>query len=69
MPAKTKPITKTELVSTLAEELNMSKKDVNHFFYMLNKIAYKETMEKNCFILPGLAKIMKINITSSEYST
>ena len=66
MAAKTKPITKAELVSTLAKELNMSKKNVIHFFYTLNKIAYKETMEKNCFILPGLTKIVKIKRKSRK---
>jgi len=56
--AKAKPLTKAQLVTALAENLDMAKKDVTGFLETLNTIAYKETKKKGAFTLPGLGKLV-----------
>ncbi len=60
MAAKAKPLTKAQLVSTLSENLDISKKDVNNFIDTLNAIAYKETKKNGSFTLPGLGKLVLV---------
>jgi len=60
MAANTKPLTKTQLVSALADQMEMTKKDVNKFFDTLSEIAYKETKKKDSFVLPGFGKLVKV---------
>ena len=57
--AAAKPLTKSQLVTALSEQLEMSKKDVNAFMDALNEIAYKETKKKGSFTLPGFGKLVK----------
>ncbi len=54
-----KPITKAQLVTLLAEKLEISKKDVDAFLDALADIAYKETKKKGAFTLPGFGKLVK----------
>jgi len=58
MAAKVKPLTKVQLVTSLSENLEITKKDVNNFLDTLNSIAYKETKKKGSFTLPGLGKLV-----------
>ena len=55
-----KPLTKAQLVSTLSENLDITKKDVNNFLDTLNDIAYKETKKNGSFTLPGLGKLVLV---------
>ena len=55
-----KPLTKAQLVSTLSENLDITKKDVNNFLDTLNDIAYKETKKNGAFTLPGLGKLVLV---------
>lgn len=57
--AAEKPITKSQLVTLLAEKLEFSKKDVNAFLDALTDIAYKEAKKKGSFTLPGFGKLVK----------
>jgi DNA-binding protein HU-beta len=58
--AQAKPMTKSQLISDLAEKLSMTKKDANDFMDLLADIAYKETKKKGSFVLPGFAKLVKV---------
>ena len=60
MAAKAKPLTKAQFVTTLSENLDISKKDVNNFLDTLNAIAYKETKKNGSFTLPGLGKLVLV---------
>jgi DNA-binding protein HU-beta len=55
-----KPLTKAQVVTTLSEKLNISKKDVNNFLDTLNDLAYKETKKNGAFTLPGLGKLVLV---------
>lgn len=57
--ASDKPMTKSQLVTSLSEKLAFSKKDVNAFLDALTDIAYKETKKKGSFTLPGFGKLVK----------
>ncbi len=43
MAAKTKPMTKAQLVTELAEKLDVKKSDINGFLDTLITVAYQET--------------------------
>jgi DNA-binding protein HU-beta len=60
MAAKAKPLTKAQFVTTLSENLDIIKKDVNNFLDTLNDIAYKETKKNGAFTLPGLGKLVLV---------
>lgn len=51
-----KAMTKSEIAAKLAEEVGISKKQVNQFFDAIAKLAYKEA--KNAFVIPGLGKVV-----------
>lgn len=57
--AADKPLTKAQLVTTLADKLKISKKDVNEFLDALTDVAYKETKKKGSFTIPGFGKLVK----------
>ena len=59
MAEKTTPMTKSQLVSEIADKLGMTKKDVSGFFDLLADIAFKETKRKGQFVLPGFGKLVK----------
>ena len=52
-------MTKSQLLTMLAEICNMSKKDVGEFLDMLAQMAYDETKRNGEFTLPGLGKLVK----------
>ena len=55
-----KPLTKAQVVTTLSEKLDITKKDVNNFLDTLNDLAYKETKKNGAFTLPGLGKLVLV---------
>ena len=57
--ATEKPLTKSQLVKSLSDKLDFSKKDVSAFLDALTDIAYKETKKKGAFTLPGFGKLVK----------
>jgi DNA-binding protein HU-beta len=54
-----KPLTKSQIVSEIAEKAAISKKDAAGFLEMLAALAYKHA--KNTFTLPGLGKLVLVN--------
>lgn len=54
-----KALTKSEIAAKLADEVGITKKQVNQFFDALTKLAYKEA--KNSFVLPGLGKVVMVS--------
>ncbi|GHS92100.1 DNA-binding protein [Planctomycetales bacterium] len=59
-----KPLSKTELLAAIAEETELTKKDVDKVLDALGE-NIKKSLGKNGsgkFVLPGLVKIEKINI-------
>jgi len=57
--ADKKPLSKSQLLSALAEKTNLSKKDVDAFLEKLTEIAYKEAKSVGKFTLPGFG-ILKL---------
>ena len=54
--ATAKPMTKSELVTFLAEKSELTKKQMTEILTLLAETAYKEA--KNGFTLPGLGKLV-----------
>ncbi len=54
-----KPKTKTQIIATLAENTDLSKKDVTAVLENLAQMAYKEA--KLGFTIPGLGKLVVVN--------
>ncbi|MEA1962947.1 MAG: HU family DNA-binding protein [Patescibacteria group bacterium] len=52
-------MTKSQLLATLADATELSKKDVANFFDELAALAYKEVKECGEFVLPGFGKLVK----------
>ena len=52
-------MTKSQLLSVLADSTGLSKKDVGGFFDELASLAYKEVKKSGEFILPGFGKLVK----------
>jgi DNA-binding protein HU-beta len=57
--AKAKTMTKSQVVRTLAEKLDIPKKTVNTFLEELTSLAVKEAKSKGAFVLPGFGKLRK----------
>jgi DNA-binding protein HU-beta len=57
MPGK---MTKSQLIVTMAEANELSKKQVVAFFESLTELAYKEVKKVGEFVLPGFGKMVKI---------
>ena len=55
-----KPLTKAQVVTTLSEKLDITKKDVTNFIDTLNDLAYKETKKNGAFTLPGMGKLVLV---------
>ena len=58
MAAK-KPMTKAQIVGSLADKTGLSKKDVGNVLAELTALAYKEA--KSGFTVPGLGKLVVVN--------
>jgi DNA-binding protein HU-beta len=54
-----KSMTKSEVASKLAENVGITKKQVNAFFEAQAELAYKEA--KNSFVIPGVGKLVLVN--------
>ncbi len=52
-------MTKSQLMQTLAEKTNMSKKDVMAMWDILTALAYSEVKTSGEMTLPGLGKLVK----------
>ena len=52
-------MTKSQLLTTLAETTELSKKDVANFFDELAALAYSEVKGNGEFVLPGFGKLVK----------
>ncbi|HMN19041.1 MAG TPA: HU family DNA-binding protein [Candidatus Moranbacteria bacterium] len=53
-------MTKSQLVTALAEKSGLAKKDVKNFFEVLGAMAYKEVKKSGEFVLPGFGKMVKV---------
>lgn len=51
---------KSQLLASLAEGTNMSKKDVSDFLDKITALAYKEVKTSGEFVIPGLGKLVKV---------
>ncbi len=56
--AKAKPLTKSQIIVKLAEQNDMTKKDVSAFLDSLAQLAYKQA--KKGFTLPGIGKLVVV---------
>lgn len=54
-------MTKAQLMTTLAEETGLSKKDVVGLMDKLTDMAYKVVKKEGQFVLPGFGKLVKID--------
>ncbi len=52
-------MTKAQLISTLAEESGLSKKEVTNFFDTFNEVVYKEVKRNEECLIPGFGKMIK----------
>ncbi len=59
-------MTKTEMLSALAEASGLSKKDVKGLLDVMTEMAYKEVKKNGEFSLPGLGKLVKVNRKARE---
>ena len=57
--AANKPLTKSQIAATLAEEVGISKKQSAQFLQSLASAAYKHA--KNSFTIPGIGKLVLVN--------
>jgi DNA-binding protein HU-beta len=53
-------MTKSQLMSALAEKTGMAKKDVVSFMDTLSTMAYSEVKKNGEFVLPGFGKMVKV---------
>lgn len=53
-------MTKSQIVTTLAEKSGLAKKEINGLFEILNALAYKEVKKSGEFVLPGFGKLVKV---------
>ena len=56
--AKAKPLTKSQIIVKLAEQNDMTKKDVSAFLDSLAQLAYKQA--KKGFTVPGIGKLVVV---------
>lgn len=53
-------MTKSQLLTTMAETTGLAKKDVANFFEKMVELAYKEVKKNGVFVVPGIGKMVKI---------
>ncbi len=53
-------LTKSALLSALADKTGLSKKDVGGFMDAVVELAYHEVKKSGVFVLPGLGKLVKV---------
>jgi len=54
-------MTKSQILASLAESTNLSKKDVDNLLENLTNLAYKEVKSSGEFVVPGIGKLVKVN--------
>lgn len=54
-------MTKSQLLSTLAESTGMAKKDVTALLEKVVELAYKEVKSSGEFVVPGIGKLVKVH--------
>ena len=54
-------MTKSQMLTALAEVTEMSKKDVQSFLEKLTELAYSEVKNNGEFVLPGFGKFVKVD--------
>ncbi len=54
-------MTKSELLTALAEGSTMSKKEVGEFLDKVVNLAYKQVKSNGEFVIPGIGKLVKVN--------
>ena len=53
-------MTKSQLLSSLADATGLSKKDVTGLLDKMTEMAYKEVKKNGVFVVPGFGKMVKI---------
>jgi DNA-binding protein HU-beta len=53
-------MTKTQLVRSLAEKVQLTNKQAAAFLQNLTEVALSETKKKGVFVLPGLGRLKKV---------
>jgi len=53
-------MTKSQLMTTLAEKTGLAKKDVVNFMEKVVELGYKEVKSNGEFVMPGFGKLVKI---------
>ena len=53
-------MTKSQLMSTMADKTGLAKKDVVAFMDALAELAYVEVKKDGVFVLPGFGKMVKV---------
>jgi DNA-binding protein HU-beta len=59
-------MTKAQIVSTMAEETGLSKKDAASFFESFATLAYKEVKKNGECLVPGFGKLVKAKRKARE---
>jgi len=54
-------MTKSQIMSALAEKTGLAKKEVVSFMDALAQMAYSEVKKNGQFVLPGFGKMVKVN--------
>jgi len=54
-------MTKTQMMTALAEQTGLSKKDVNAVMDELANLAYDQVKKEGEFMVPGFGKLVKVN--------
>lgn len=54
-------MTKSQLMTSLAESTGLAKKDVVNFMDKLVELAYKEVKSSGQFVVPGIGKLVKVH--------
>ncbi len=54
-------MTKTQIMSALAEETGLSKKEVTNVIETMVEMSYKEAKKNGEFTVPGLGKLVKVH--------
>lgn len=54
-------MTKSQVLTALAETTGMSKKEVGEFLEKMVELAYKEVKGSGEFVVPGIGKLVKVN--------
>ncbi|MDD5031783.1 MAG: HU family DNA-binding protein [Patescibacteria group bacterium] len=54
-------MTKSQMLSALADKTGLAKKDVTNLMDTLTEMAYKEVKSAGEFVVPGIGKLVKVN--------